>query len=127
MLVSKTTLMVRLQCYPRTSLFVEDGVPCFGVRDSGRIAVADGMESCLGKWTHLAATVNLDKLEMFVDGKKVASVPRGRYLKFFGSKTLTIGKEQGKQTLGMIDNKSFTGLIADLSFYRQYKSDLAKL
>jgi len=57
----------------------------------------------------------------------VASVPRGRYLKFFGSKALTIGKEQGKQTLGMIDNKSFTGLIANLSFYRQYKNDLAKL
>ena len=108
------------------SLFIEDGVPCFGVRDSGRIAVADGMESCLGKWTHLVATVNFDKLEMFVDGKKAAAVPRGRYLKFFGSKTLTIGKEQGQQTLGMIDNKSFTGLITDLSVYRQYKSGLAR-
>ena len=75
----------------------------------------------------MVATVNFDKLEMFVDGKKVASVPRGRYLKFFGSKTLTIGKEQGQQTLGMIDNKSFTGLISDLSFYRQYKSDVAEL
>ena len=84
------------------------------------------MESCLGKWTHFAATVNLDKLEMFVDGRKAASVPRGRHLKFFGSKTLTIGKEQGQQTLGMIDNKSFTGLIADLAIYRQYKSDLAE-
>ncbi len=109
------------------SLFVEDGVPCFGVNDGGRIAVADGMESCLGKWIHLAATVNFDKLEMFVDGKKVASVPRGRYLKFFGSKTLTIGKEQGEPTLGMIANRSFTGLISDLAFYRQYKSGLAKL
>ena len=109
------------------SLFIEDGVPCFGVNDGGRIAVADGMESCLGKWIHLAATINLNKLEMFVDGKKVASVPRGRYLKFFGSKALTIGKEQGKQTLGMIPAGSFTGLISDLSFYRQYKSDLAKI
>ncbi len=108
------------------SLFVEDGVPCFGVNDGGRIAVADGMESCLGKWIHLAATVNFDKLEMFVDGKKVASVPRGRYLKFFGSKTLTIGREQGKQVLGMIPAGSFKGLISDLVFYRQYKSDLAK-
>jgi hypothetical protein len=64
---------------------------------------------------------------MFVDGEKLASVPRGRYLKFFGSKTLTIGKEQGKQTLGMIDNKSFTGLISDLSFYRQYRGDPANM
>ena len=78
-------------------------------------------------WIHLVATINLDKSEMFVDGKKVASVPRGRYLKFFGRKTLTIGKEQGEQTLGMIDNNSFTGLIGDLAFYRQYKSDPTEL
>jgi len=109
------------------SLFIEDGVPCFGVNDNGRPAVADGMESCFGKWTHLVATVNLDKLEMFIDGKKVASVPRGRYLKFFGAKTLTIGKEQDGQTLKMIDPGSFTGLISDFEFYRQYKSDLAKI
>ena len=109
------------------SLFIEDGVPCFGVNDGGRVAVADGMESCLGKWIHLVATVNLNKLEMFVNGKKVASVPRGRYLKFFGTKALTIGKEQGEQTIGMIDAGSFTGLIGDFEFYRQYKSDLAEI
>jgi hypothetical protein len=106
------------------SLFIEDGIPCFGVRDSGRIAVADGMKSCLGKWVDIVAMVNLNKCEMFVDGKKVASVPRGRYLKFFGDKTLTIGKEQGEQVLGMIPAGSFTGLISELAFYRQYKSYL---
>jgi hypothetical protein len=101
------------------SLFIEDGIPCFGVRDSHRIAVADGIECCLGKWTHLAATVNYDKLEIFVDGKKAASVPRGRYLKFFGDKTLVIGKEQGEQTLGMIPAGGFQGLISDVEFYRR--------
>jgi N-acetylglucosamine-6-sulfatase len=110
------------------SLFVEDGIPCFAVRDIGKVAVADGMESCLGKWTHLVAAVNHDKLEFFVNGKKVASVPRGRNLVFFGDKSLTIGKEQGEQVLGgLIPVGSFTGLISDLEFYRQYKSDLARL
>ncbi len=52
---------------------------------------------------------------------------RGRYLKFFGNKSMTIGKEQGEQILGMIDPGSFRGLISDLSFYRQYKSGLAKI
>jgi hypothetical protein len=107
------------------SLFVEDGIPCFAVRDIGKIAVADGMESCLGKWTHLAAIINHDKLEYFVDRKKVASVPRGRNLVFFGDISLTIGKEQGRQVLdGLAPAGSFEGLITDLDFYREYKSDL---
>lgn len=110
------------------SLFIEDGIPCFAVRDIGKVAVADGMESCLGKWTRLAVAVNDDKLEFFVDGKKAALVPRGRNLIFFGDKSLTIGKEQGEQVLGgLIPAGSFTGLISDLEFYRQSKSSIAEL
>ncbi|MBM4104192.1 MAG: DUF4976 domain-containing protein [Planctomycetes bacterium] len=107
------------------SLFVEDGIPCFAVIDTGRAAVADGMESCLGKWTHLVAAVNHDKLEFFVNGKKAASVPRGRNLIFFGNKSLTIGKQQGEQVLGgIIPAGGFKGLVSNLEFYRQYKVNL---
>ena len=107
------------------SLFVEDGIPCFGVNDGGRSAVADGMDSCLGRWTHLVATVNNDKLEMYVNGKKVASVPRGRYLDFFGDKSITLGKEQGPQKIGLIPPGSFEGLLGEVAFYRQLRGDLA--
>jgi N-acetylglucosamine-6-sulfatase len=107
------------------SLFVEDGIPCFAVNDGGRVSVADGMESSIGKWVHVVATVNHDKLEMFVDGKKVALVPRGRYLKLFRNKSLTIGKEQREQVIGMIPEGSFEGLISDVEFYRQLKNDPA--
>jgi hypothetical protein len=106
-------------------LEVDVGIPCFAVRDIGKVAVADGLESCLGKWTHLVASVNHDKLEFFVNGKKVASVPRGRNLVFFGDKSLVIGKEQAEQVLGGVAPAgSFTGLVSNLEYYRQYKVNL---
>ncbi len=114
-------------------LFVENGIPCFIVRDERRYAVADGIKDCIGKETHLAASIGMHRCELYINGEKAADVPRGRYLRFVESYDVVIGKgflvndcikpdewmERYNIDIGETESHSINGEIHSLAFYRE--------
>jgi arylsulfatase A-like enzyme len=55
-------------------LFLEGGKPSFSVRSQGRSFVAQGGESMLGKWTHIAGVFDRNQARVYVDGKLAGQV-----------------------------------------------------
>lgn len=101
------------------SLFIDKGIPTFATCDITRFAAAEGLESCLGRWTHLVAVISGSNLDLYIDSKKVASVPRGCYLNLRGRKDLVLGRENNR-SIPITPRESFTGELAEFKIYRQY-------
>lgn len=96
------------------SLYLLKGVPKFGIRRTQASAaeVVVGQEPIGGEWTHVAGVVGEDRLELFINGKLVASAPGGGYLPGNGGQGMEIGCDVGNSAVEITD--AFEGVIDEV-------------
>lgn len=105
------------------SLYLLKGIPKFGMRrtQAGAAEVVAGREPIGGEWTHLAGVVREDRLELYVNGKLVASAPAGGYLPGNGGQGMEIGCDVGNSAVEITD--AFEGRIDEVKQYNAALSD----
>ena len=96
------------------SLYLKDGVPKFGIRRSkeGQADIVTGREKIGSGWTHLAGVVGHDRIELFVNGKLVASAKTGGLMPGNGGQGMEIGFDAGNSAIEITDG--FEGLIDEV-------------
>lgn len=105
------------------SLYLLKGTPKFGIRrtQAGAAELVAGREPVGGEWTHVAGVVREDRLELFVNGKLVASAPGGGYLPGNGGQGMEIGCDVGNSAVEITD--AFEGVIDEV---KQFNAALAE-
>jgi N-acetylglucosamine-6-sulfatase len=104
-------------------IFVQDGRPGIAVLCKSWIAlhtVIDAPESAIGKWTHIQAVIDYNRVIFKVDGKVVESRPLPQPFKGRTQAPLFIGGG-GKNTVSdEVPNNPFTGEIRHLTVQRGF-------
>lgn len=99
-------------------LFIEKGIPSFGLRaGNGDFVIADGRESCLGRWTHVAGVIANRRLRLFVNGEEVSSMPFMRVLNQSPNDGLTLGTDAGSSVFEPMSEKPYRGLLDEVVIY----------
>jgi HEAT repeat protein len=114
------------------SLYLKEGVPKFGIHcdQTSPTYIATGTARVVGTWVQLAGVVRKDRIELFVDGQRVATTPTTGYLASNCGQGMEIGFDRGNSAVEITDH--FVGIIdevqvfqADLSadeLVRQYRT-----
>lgn len=99
-------------------LFVEKGVPSFGLRTgNGDMVIVDGREPCLDRWTHVAGVIDDHRLRLFVNGEEVATLPFMQQLTQSPNDGISIGADVGSPVLESISGKPYRGLVDELTIH----------
>ncbi|NLF31373.1 MAG: sulfatase-like hydrolase/transferase [Planctomycetes bacterium] len=101
------------------ALFVDQGVPGFSVRDGQAVFVADGRESCLGRWTHLAGVIDETHAHLYVDGRPTGSIPLMHLLRACPTDPLSLGADTGSPVDPAVSAVGFHGLIDSVRIHRR--------
>lgn len=96
------------------SLYIKDGFPKFGIRRSkaDEPEVVTGPEKIGNDWTHLAGVVAPDRIELYVNGKLVASRKTGGLMTSNGGQGMEIGFDVGNSAVEITD--AFEGVIDEV-------------
>jgi len=100
-------------------LFVENGIPAFAVRDGVGVAIADGVETCLGRWVHLTGAIEGRQATLYVDGKKASSISLMHTIAKNPNESIQIGRDTGTAVDEEISGTGFQGLIRSVRVFRQ--------
>ena len=100
------------------SLYVKDGKPKFGIHREqegpGFIAVGPPLQS--DDWVHLAGVVKQDRLELYVDGRLVASTETAGYLPGDCGQGMEIGFDTGNSACEIVT--PLVGAIDEVKVFR---------
>ena len=100
------------------ALIVEKGRPAFNVRASSALSQVIGDEKIVGEWTHLAGVLTADKnLQLFVDGRLVATGHASGLLATDPKQGLEIGADEGSAVGEYTSPNGFNGLIDEPRVY----------
>jgi len=100
------------------SLYVKDGRPAFGIHrvQEGPTFIARGPDPVTGRWVHLAGVIKEDRIELYVDGKPVATAKTAGYIPGVGGQGLEIGFDVANSPVEITDH--FHGLIDEVKVIR---------
>jgi HEAT repeat protein len=100
------------------SLYLKGGTPRFGIHrvEDGPAYIAAADETVGEGWVHLAGVVREDRIELFVDGKRVAAAKTKGYLPGNCGQPMEIGFDVGNTAAEITD--AFDGLIDEVKVYR---------
>ncbi|MBM4153910.1 MAG: hypothetical protein FJ221_02620 [Lentisphaerae bacterium] len=99
------------------SLHLKDGAPRFGIRRAQEEApvLATGSAPVGDGWTHLAGVVRDDRLELFVNGAKVAETKSPGFIPGNGGQGMEIGFDVSNSPCEITD--PFEGLIDEVKVF----------
>ncbi|MEM7314941.1 MAG: LamG domain-containing protein, partial [Planctomycetota bacterium] len=109
-------------------LFVQDGRPGMTVLCKSWIAVhttIDGPQSILGKWTHLKAEIDYNRVVFTVDGKAVQTLSLPQPFKYKTKSSLFIGSVGEHAIYDKVPHSPFRGEIRTLRIQRELSSEPA--
>jgi len=100
------------------SLYIKDGVAKFGIHriEEGPGYIAAGTEDVVGSWVHLAGVVNIDCIELYVNGKLAATAKTPGYIPGNCGQGMEIGYDVSNSPAEIIDN--FEGIIDEVKIYQ---------
>jgi hypothetical protein len=100
------------------ALFLEDGKPCFAVRNDGRLAAARAEKKALDGWVHVAGVLTGDKkLQVFVDGKLAATAEAPGLIAADPNNAMEIGEDASSAVADYKGPFPFTGTIDEIRVY----------
>lgn len=99
------------------SLYLKDGAPRFGIRRSQEDppVLVVGSKPVGVAWTHLAGVVRDDRLELFVNGEKVAETKSPGFIPGNGGQGMEIGFDVGNSPCEITD--ALEGLIDEVKVF----------
>jgi len=101
------------------SLYLKDGKPHFAVRIDSRLFTAAGQEIVTGKTVQLTGSITREKkAELFINGKRAASVQLPNFILQNPAEQLQIGADLEGQVSGE-NLPNFTGWLQKVELYRE--------
>ncbi|MCX7886014.1 MAG: HEAT repeat domain-containing protein [Verrucomicrobiae bacterium] len=96
------------------SLYIKDGIPKFGIRrgKDTKPEIVAGTEKIGNGWTHLAGVVAPDRIELYVNGKLIASRKTGGLIPSNGGQGMEIGFDAGNSAAEI--TAAFEGIIDEV-------------
>jgi arylsulfatase A-like enzyme len=104
-------------------LFVQRGKPCFAVRHSGSLAIAEATKSCLGRWTHALGTIEGQRATLYVDGERVASISLMSAIPKNPNDSFQVGLDTSPLVYAAISSTGFQGTIRSVRAHRKSVTD----
>jgi len=100
------------------ALFLNEGKPCFAVRNDSDLGTASAEQKLPQAWVHLAGVLTADKkLQLFVDGKLAATGKAPGLIAEDPSNAMEIGEDASSAVGDYRTPFSFTGMIDEVRVY----------
>lgn len=101
------------------SLHLEDGVPTFSVRLSGRLVQARAERAVANnRWVHVLGVLDADgRLRVWIDGRPSGDAVNGGHLARRPADGLSVGADTGSQVGGYRQEQGWTGRLRDIRLY----------
>ena len=100
------------------ALVLEDGKPCFAVRNNGDLGTACAEEKAPDGWVHLAGVLTADKkLQVYVNGKLAGTGKAPALIAEDPSNAMEIGQDASSAVGEYKGPNAFTGLIDEVRVY----------
>jgi hypothetical protein len=107
-------------------LYLQGGRPHFAVRINGEQASVEAKTKVVGRWVHLAGVLSTEnKLQLFVDGKLVASNRVSGLVAQDPQEAMEIGEDDNSNIGEYSGTFAFNGLIDEVSVYHRALSEKA--
>jgi len=107
------------------ALFLQDGKPCFAVRNDGELGTVCATDRVAGDWVHLAGVLTEQKeLKLFVDGEMAATGTAPGLIAAAPNNAMEIGEDASSAVGDYAVPFSFTGMIDEVRvFYGPVEPD----
>ncbi|MCK4886130.1 MAG: sulfatase-like hydrolase/transferase [Planctomycetes bacterium] len=99
-------------------LFIEDGRPCFTVRNYSMNFTAKATEKCIGKWTHIVGVATRNTVTIYVNGKEAATTELLNMMRWDAHEGFQVGRDTNNPVYKKISSKGFKGLIESVRLHR---------
>jgi hypothetical protein len=115
--VADGVVIARGGAYCGFSLYIKDGIAKFGIHrvQDEPAYIANGRESVVGNWVHLAGVIKADCVELYVNGKLVGTTETPGYIPGNCGQGMEIGFDVANSPAEITDH--FEGIIDEVKVY----------